>query len=336
MPCGVSAFSFAYLTGGLGRGTGRANPRPLDIFGLMDLAAAAGLSGVEFPPGMVPDPSADGLTRLRNELRARRLTPVLDGGSVLNPVLPDSVRAAHALGCRTLRVVLSSILCGDRSPMAGRWQEHLDKAACALREVEPLARELAVAVAVENHQDATSDDLVWLCQQVGSPAVGVNLDAGNPLAVGECPVEFARRVAPYLKNVHLKDYLMYRTPAGYRLVRCALGEGVLDWRALFDLFDAEAPQATRNIELGAMQDRHIRLFEAAWWEHYPARDVRTLLSPLRLLADMGQPADAEYRVPWERGEPPEAQEAYEREQFHRSVEFLRTILARKAHEAARL
>ena len=89
-----------------------------------------------------------------------------------------------------------------------------------------------MALAIENHQDADSEDLLWLCESVGGEFIGVNLDTGNPLAVGEGPVEFAARIAPFLKNVHLKDYRMHRTPAGYRLVRCPLGDGVVDFPAL--------------------------------------------------------------------------------------------------------
>jgi sugar phosphate isomerase/epimerase len=73
--------------------------------------------------------------------------------------------------------------------------------------------ETGVAIALENHQDLTSDELVALCEDVGSPQSGVNLDVANPLAVGEEPLAFARRGMPYLKNVHLKDYRLYCTPA---------------------------------------------------------------------------------------------------------------------------
>jgi sugar phosphate isomerase/epimerase len=290
----------------------------------MDLAADAGLCGVEFPVSLVTHRSPEGYAHLREELHRRELEPVVDGSGVLDPALPEWVRIAHGVGSRTLRVVLSGILCGDRSPMAGKWEEHLARSADALRRVEPLARELGVCIAVENHQDATSDDLVRLCEAVDSPFVGVNLDAANPLAVGEDPLVFAERVAPFLKNVHLKDYLMFPTESGYRLVRCALGDGVLEWLPLLTLLDTKAPDATRNIELGAMQDRHIRLLEPEWWEHYPPRDVRTILTPLRLLATKGQPRDAEYRVPWERGAFAE-QEAYERDQFERSVRYLASL-----------
>lgn len=324
IPYGVAAYSFGYLTGWLGRGTPYENPHPLDLMGLMDLAAAFELSGVEFPVSWVMNRSPEEYATLREALRRRGLTPVVDGSGVLEPALREWLRIAHHVGAPTLRVVLSGILCGDRSPMKGKWEEHLDRVVAVLRAVEPLARELGVAVAVENHQDATSDDLLRICETVDSPFVGVNLDAGNPLAVGEGPLAFAERVAPFLKNVHLKDYLIFPTESGYRLVRCAIGDGVVNWQALFELLDRKAPRATRNIELGAMEARHIRLLESEWWEPYPPRDARTLLEPLRLLLRQGKPRDADYRVPWERGAFAE-QETYERDQFERSVQFLRSL-----------
>ena len=36
--------------------------------------------------------------------------------------------------------------------------------------------------------------------------VGVVFDTGNPFAVGEDPVAFARRAAHRIRHVHLKDY----------------------------------------------------------------------------------------------------------------------------------
>lgn len=185
-------------------------------------------------------------------------------------------------------------------------------------------------IAIENHQDAGSDDLLWLCEQVGSERIGVTLDTGNPLAVGEDPLVFACRVAPYLKNVHLKDYQIFRAPGGYRLVRCAVGAGVIDFPALFALFAREAPAAPCSIELGATKARHIRLLTPEWWEHFPARDVRELLSVLNLVACHGRPEEAEWRTPHEREAPDAERVAYELGQFQESVRYLARLAGERS------
>jgi len=125
-----------------------------------------------------------------------------------------------------------------------------------------------------------------------------------------------------LKNVHLKDYRMHRTAFGYRLVRCAVGDGVVDFPALFRLFAAEAPEATCSIELGATQARHIRLLEDEYWAEFEPRPISRLLPALRLLQQRGLPESEEWRTPHEQDAPDADRAVYERFEFERSVAYL--------------
>jgi sugar phosphate isomerase/epimerase len=295
-------------------------PAPRGFAGLMDLAAASGLAGVEchLPPG-TEDAELD---RLREEAAARRLFITLAGGRVARADGAGLLRAARRLGAATVRMTLSDVLEGDRGRLGpGGWLDLRQASAERLKEWRPIAEDLGVNIGLENHQDAGSDDLLWLCERVGGSRIGVTLDTGNPLAVGEEPLAFARRIAPILKNVHLKDYRIHRTPTGYRLVRCALGAGVIDFPALFDLVAREAPEATCSIELGATKARHIRLLEPEWWEHFPPRDVREVLPVLQLVAARGHDEE-EWRTPHEQGAPDAACVAYELAQFRDSVTYL--------------
>jgi 3-oxoisoapionate decarboxylase len=299
-------------------------PCPGSFDGLIDLAAHYGLGSAEAPlPADTPLEEAD---RLRARAEGAGLRLVLAGGNAATSPLEALIPLAAALGARALRLTISSLLEGDRRAV-GRagWEEMREAAARRLRDMRPVAEAHDVSLAIENHQDADSDDLLWLCDAVGGDHIGVNLDTGNPLAVGEGPVEFAARIAPYLKNAHLKDYRMHRTPSGFRLVRCPVGEGVLDFPALFRLFAASAPVATTNIELGATRARHIRLLEEDYWEHYAPRPLTRLLPALRLLQAHGLPESDEWRTPHERELPDSDRCAYERDEFERSVAYLRRI-----------
>jgi sugar phosphate isomerase/epimerase len=301
-------------------------PAPRDWAGLLDLAAACGLSSVE--SHVSREATGDELDRQREAAAERGLRIVVAGGQVASADGPALLRAAHRLGARTVRMTLSGILEGDRGRLGpGGWLALREAAVQRLREWRPLAEELGVSIGIENHQDAGSADLLWICEQVGGDRIGVTLDTGNPLAVGEDPLAFARRIAPYLKNVHLKDYEIHRAPSGYRLVRCAIGAGAVDFPALFELFAAAAPGATRNIELGATKARHIRLWEAGWWEHFPARDVRELLPILQLIETFAPGPEVDWRTPHEREEPEETLVAYELRQFRESVAYLRGLEA---------
>jgi hypothetical protein len=87
-----------------------------------------------------------------------------------------------------------------------------------------------------------------------------------------------------------------------------------------------APSAPHHIELAALYARHIRLFEDAWWEGYPPRDVREVVPTLHMLAQHARPDVGPWQTPWERDAPDEEIELYERGQFEESVWHLRSII----------
>ena len=57
MLIGLSALSFSYRCGLIGRGTPRATTTPLDVDDIIALAARAGLQSVEFPIDLLSDPT---------------------------------------------------------------------------------------------------------------------------------------------------------------------------------------------------------------------------------------------------------------------------------------
>ena len=324
LPVGLAAYGLGYLAGFAGAGTARACADPLNAYRLMDLATTHSLSGVEFPPVWgLGNLEPDTLAHARAYADERGLFIVVDGGVVNVEELHALIPAATALGAKTVRVTASAIHCGDRRQVRDTWPAYLREITGRLREVRGLAEDAGVSIAIENHQDLTTEEMVAICQELDSPAIGVNLDAINPLAVVEDPLVGAARVAPYLKNVHLKDYYIYSTPQGYRLVRSAIGAGVLDVQGLFDLLAREAPRATVSIELGALEARHVRFLEDDFWPGYPPRQASEILPVLRLRESRTRPPREDWRTPWERGEQGTALAAYELDEIEQSVEYLR-------------
>jgi len=296
----------------------------MDAYALMDLAQRHALSGIEIPFfQLLPDTAPATIDRFAAALRERGLSFVLDTAvldvETLRAVLPLAKRA----GATTVRAMLAGFLEGARAVHVPDWSEYMRQAIVKLMSIYPLLEEYDLRLGIENHQDATSDDLLALCS-VG-PRIGVTFDVVNPLAVGEEPFEFARKLGSRIFNVHLKDYTIHPTASGYRLVRAALGEGVIDWPAMVSLVRGLAPTASWNIELAAIYARHIRLYELDWWRGYSPRSALELLPVLRFAAHHAQPPDAPWQTPWEAGADFDACERYEREQFERSVAYLRTV-----------
>jgi sugar phosphate isomerase/epimerase len=91
-----------------------------------------------------------------------------------------------------------------------------------------------VTIAVENYFLQASEDLAALMDQVNSPAVGVCLDTANSIIAQEWPMETVSILAPYARNVHVKDYRLIPHPdgTGGHVVGAPFGEGRLDIEAL--------------------------------------------------------------------------------------------------------
>src|SRR5262249_51233867 len=151
---GLSVYGLTYACGFTWAGTPKGNPRPLDAFAVMDLAAARGLESVEFPvPRMLPDDTPETLHRVRAHAERLGLTIIVAGGRVEREHLFQQLQYAEALGAHTVRCVLSGILCGDRRSLPGGWPQLLENATRELEAALPAAERAKIALAVENHQD---------------------------------------------------------------------------------------------------------------------------------------------------------------------------------------
>lgn len=334
IPYALTAYSMPVVMGFIGRPAGGMSDwatapgseagRP-NAIQFMDWAAELGVSGVELPAPMIADHS---VMEVREALTSRSLKLVVDTPGLLQRPVQElfaDIKLASACGARVVRAIMSSLLCGDRREMAGGFRAHLDRVAAALQEALPAAADLGVSIAVENHQDAATEDFFYLAERLGHhPAFGITLDTGNPLAVGQDPVEAARELAPLIRHLHLKDYTMHFAPGGYRLVRCAAGAGVVDFPEILRAAGS-APDLLPGIEVGAQQTRTIPFLEPDWWACHQPRDVSTLLGPLRLLWARGIAADVPYSSAWERGESQEAIKEEEWRLVRESVSYFRQL-----------
>ncbi|MBM3280103.1 MAG: sugar phosphate isomerase/epimerase [Candidatus Handelsmanbacteria bacterium] len=323
MKIGLCAWSFT----GSHREAGL-SPDPHTAEGLAQLALRWGLHSIECSPQFFAGLSPEQLRDFAASLAARSLGLIIDTGGhdlAKDPApLRQAVETAHLLGVSVVRTTISNLLEGDRRRYGYEgWRQYLENLVLPLKEIMAIAADQGILVGIENHQDVCSSELCWLCEQVNSDKLGVTMDCGNALAVGETPLAFAGRVMPFLKHVHLKDYSVHPTPSGYRLKRCALGTGVVDWPALIGAFDAGAPQVQGCIELGASAARHIRILEEDFWATYSPRPLAEPINALRALHQAARPTEEDWRTPHERGESPLVKAEYELAQLESSVAYLK-------------
>ena len=298
-------------------------------YDLIDQAMTFGLAGIEIPATLLTNRPED----IGEHARARNLFITVDTGGVDPDALSQVFDLAARAGSPTVRTVVGGAkLGGDRRDMAGRWQTFLAHVLASLTTATKAAEQAGVTLAVENHQDLASEELLMLCETIDSPHFGITLDTGNPLGTGEEPIDYFRRVAPHVKNVHLKDYRIWTTDAGYRLVRCPLGQGVIDFPALLAILDSAVPGVSMAIELGAHEARHVRILADDFWPEYPARSAAQLAATVRFVQAEARTA-GDWRTPFERGESAESIVAYEQRELIASVAYVDALNRSRLAEA---
>jgi sugar phosphate isomerase/epimerase len=320
----LNPYGLSYTVGLQGLGTPRANADSIGLRGFIALVRELGLHAIELDHRWLTPLTDAQLRQVREELQG--LQPICSFWLSHQPgeTLHHAVRCCIALGAMILRFHLTPVLEGGRARCGQRWPELLGHARETLARESSRLADAGLTIAIENHQDLGSEELIELADQLG-PHAGICFDTGNAFSVGEDPVAFTRRAADRIRHVHLKDYVAQFTPEGYRLVRCAIGEGAVPFTEIAAILAAHGRPLAASIEPGALEARHIRLFTAAWWTGYPPRDASELgvmLGRLRLRA-LDETAD--YQTPWEKGEDGAALVSFELAQVRRSVANMRAL-----------
>jgi 3-oxoisoapionate decarboxylase len=327
---GLNPYGLTYTVGLQGHGTPRANPAGTGLEGFLQIAERIGAEVVEIFSPWLTDLGPDGRRALRERLERDRVLPIASA-SLYGEQLDDVLRNAVEIGARTMRLGLSPILQGDRSAYgAARFAERIASIRADLARLAPAAAEHGITIGIENHQDFGSAELLDFADEAGEN-VGITLDTGNAFPVGEAPLAFARAVAPRVRHVHLKDYRVQFTDEGYRLVRCAIGDGAVPFREILELLLADGRTLTAVLEPGALEARHIRLFTRDWWRGYAPKDARHLAETLAAARVRLLPEHEDHRTPWERGATGEELLAYEQDMVERSAANMRALGLMREH-----
>ena len=133
-----------------------------------------------------------------------------------------------------------------------------------------------VSLALETYEQLSSTDLVALVESVGSRRLGICLDPANCVANLEHPVAVIDRCAPYVANLHVKDFAFTRRGGwvGFTLEGVELGKGLLPYDYMIEKVDPEARGINQVVEhwLTWQEDYATTArLENAWNAHNLAR-----------------------------------------------------------------
>lgn len=275
-----------------------------DAFQLMEYAAGIGLQNVHFSernnleslePSYLQSVRnrADELG-LRIEIGMRSFDrhsttfePELGSGE---EQLSAMLRAAQVIGSPIVRCFL-----GMQNDRLGGVpiQEHIAESIRTLRAVVPLAEDLGIAIAVENHGgvDLLAPELRDMIETVDSDYVGVCLDTGNPIYAAEDAVFASEILAPYVVTTHLRDSRVWATADGAAVQWVPAGEGNVDFRQILQILQRHAPDTAVDLEvITGVAPKAIPYFDAEsdFWRMYPDMSARSFARFVNL-AQSGNP-----------------------------------------------
>ncbi|MEJ6394633.1 TIM barrel protein [Gymnodinialimonas sp. 2305UL16-5] len=194
---------------------------------LLDVAAFHRLGVVQYADNMpLAGLSGAELSALKTKAHGLGIKIELGKQSFIASELARYIDIAVGLDAKILRVALDG-------PDAAK---PVDRLAVEFRPLVALANAAGLRIAIENHFNYPSLQLVDLLRAIDDDAVGICLDVANSICAGEWPSETVEILADDTINLHLKDYVIVPDPFGVGFVihGCPLGQGRTDCRAVLD------------------------------------------------------------------------------------------------------
>jgi sugar phosphate isomerase/epimerase len=200
------------------------------------------------------------------------------------------VRTAKEAGVDILRTVLL----GGRRYETFTSREGYDgfrrQAWQALQRALPTLDRHKVRLAVENHKDLRSGELVGLMGKLASERVGVCIDLGNNLALLEDPVETVQALAPWVLTCHLKDMAVAEYAGGFLLAEVPLGDGILDLGRIAGMLRKARRGIRFGLEMITRDPLQVPCLEEGYWKtltDVPGKDLARTLALVRRRAAKG-------------------------------------------------
>ncbi|MED3790335.1 sugar phosphate isomerase/epimerase [Peribacillus frigoritolerans] len=221
----------------------------MDIFGFIRKTAELGLDGVMI--NIVPWPGLSGwgtlesfepeyLERVRKEIQKYGFFAEIDTNGSDPEHLKKVIEAAHRIGADVIRTYTCL---GEYDP------ERLKKAPGDIKKIVPLLERYRIKLAVENHEEELTDEVIQIINEVNSPWVSAHCDVGNGMMAWEDPVEAVRKLAPYAFTTHFKDHIIIHDGEDYRVCGVPVGTGNIDTEECFKILVEKSTLTRINVEM---------------------------------------------------------------------------------------
>ncbi len=232
-------------------------PRQLTTLELLDEAMRMGLDGLHLDDGVLENLDPAFLREINIAAVERGLyleynfSMDLGGmGIGIQHDLEGAIATAANLGADIVKVSMD--LKRPRPVSASRFHpavmEQMKSFGSRLKASAPVAEDAGIRIAVENHCDSFSEEILWLLDLVDHPAVGACIDTVNALMVMEDPMQAIANLAPRAYTNHFRDDRIEFQRYGFKLTGTAVGEGDIDIKRAYKIIKDHSTMDRINIE----------------------------------------------------------------------------------------
>ena len=193
----------------------------------------------------------------------------------------NEVRQTREAGATVARAVFTN---GRRYEVFKTLEEFRafhEQAKRTLALIEPVLKKHQLKLAIENHKDHTTEELVGMMKVISSEWIGVLVDTGNNLALLEEPHAVIEALAPFALSVHLKDMAVQASDDGFLLSEVPLGTGMLDLPRMIATLRKVNPGIVINLEMATRDPLRIPCLKEGYFTTLPGRKETHLTAAMQ-------------------------------------------------------
>ena len=243
---GLNTYSFALNTGLV-----KGKKKKWSFINIIKILQENELNHLEFPIDLFSSKEKKNYQYYLNFLKENKINYIIDLEKFSLKKIKYLIKLRKKFKFNIVRVKMSNFFGGNRYRVKNfeNIKKNFYKNIIKCDKLKPNFK-----IAIENHQDLTSLELLEIVQLAKNKKIYINWDIGNSLATFETPEFFFQRLKKYIINVHIKNYLIFNTKLGFCLKRTDLKKGIIELKKYIKIFYKK--KIYQSIELAAYKQRH--------------------------------------------------------------------------------
>jgi sugar phosphate isomerase/epimerase len=232
--------------------------KTMNLDDLMDLAVKEGIEVLHITlVDLDNDTSAEHLAAVKANAEKHGLDLELNisfnapSDPRVNATIEEALEVGHAVGAKLVKFstdvahphpISHACMCPEA-------MEQIAKIVMDFKRNIPTIEKYGMKIAIENHCDLFSDEVIYMVEQLHHPLIGACCDTINSLVMAEGIEACVRKMAPYSYCVHFCDNRIFADPDGTHSLGCAIGDGDVDVAEIMKILREQAPPELDTIDL---------------------------------------------------------------------------------------